>query len=79
MSSGEDYRVLMSTDDFCYGGYGRIGRDPVSAFTPGEKESTVRLYLPARTAVVLCPESLAAETSGADPASGGKTNNNPSI
>ncbi len=56
----------MSTDDFCYGGYGRIGRDPVSAFTPGEEGSTVRLYLPARTAVVLCPESLIAEEKASD-------------
>ena len=66
MSRGEDYRVLMSTDDFCYGGYGRIGRDPVSAFTPGEEGNMVRLYLPARTAVVLCPESLIAEENASD-------------
>ena len=66
VSRGEDYRVLMSTDDFCYGGYGRIGRDPVSAFTPGEEGNTVRLYLPARTAVVLCPESLIAEENASD-------------
>ena len=61
VSAGEDYRVLFSTDDYCYGGYGRIGRDPVSAFDPGGEGSAVRLYLPARTAAVLCPVSRIAE------------------
>ena len=55
VSRGTDYRVLFSSDDFCYNGYGRVARDPVSAWVPGMEGNNVRLYLPARTATVLCP------------------------
>ena len=55
VSAGRDHAVLMSTDDAKYGGYGMIGREPVSAYTPGLEGNHVRLYLPARTAVVLAP------------------------
>ena len=50
-----DHQVLFSSDDYCYGGYGRVARDPVSAYVPGMEGSHLRLYLPARTAIVLCP------------------------
>ena len=53
-----DYRVLFSSDDYCYCGYGRVARNTVSAYTPGMEGNHVRLYLPARTAIVLCPEDL---------------------
>lgn len=55
VSRGVDYRVLFSSDDYCYDGYGRVGREPVSAYVPGKEGNNVRLYLPARTAMVLCP------------------------
>ena len=55
VSRGVDYNVLFSTDDYCYGGYGRVAREPVSACVPGMEGNHVRLYLPARTATVLCP------------------------
>ena len=43
-----DYEVLLSTDDFCYGGHGRVPRlrYPTS-------ENRLRIYLPSRTAIVL--------------------------
>jgi 1,4-alpha-glucan branching enzyme len=53
-----DYHVLFSSDDYCYCGYGRVARNTVSAYTPGMEGNHVRLYLPARTAIVLCPEDL---------------------
>ncbi len=56
VSAGVDHHVLFSTDDERYCGYGRIGRYDYSAFLPGMEGNYVRLYLPSRTAVVLCPE-----------------------
>ena len=55
VSKGVDYRVLFSSDDYCHNGYGRVAREPVSAWVPGVEGNNVRLYLPARTATVLCP------------------------
>ena len=59
VSSGEDYCVLFSSDDYCYNGYGRVARESASAYTPGLEGNNLRLYLPARTAIVLCPVSKA--------------------
>ncbi|MBR4109478.1 MAG: alpha amylase C-terminal domain-containing protein [Oscillospiraceae bacterium] len=42
-----EYRVVMSTDDFCYGGQGRVYHQSYSA------EDSFQLYLPSRTATVL--------------------------
>ena len=50
---GTDYQVIMSSDDLCYGGFGRVDHGLHSAMTPGLIGSHVRLYLPPRTAVVL--------------------------
>ena len=50
---GEDYEVLFSSDDYRYGGYGRVARGSFSAFVPGMEGNHLRLYLPARTAIVL--------------------------
>ncbi len=58
VSRGVDYRPLFSTDDTRYGGFGRVGHDPVSAYVPGMEGNHVRLYLPARTAMVLAPTDL---------------------
>ena len=41
-------RVLFSSDDWCYGGYGRVARIDAPACN-----GTVQLYLPARTATVI--------------------------
>ena len=52
---GGDYRVVMTTDDWKYGGQGRIWHENHSAQIPGDKDAAVMLYLPARTATVLSP------------------------
>jgi len=48
MPAEGEYQVVMSTDDFCYGGQGRIYHQGYSTY-----EGNVRLYLPSRTALVL--------------------------
>ena len=47
-----DYELIMSTDDHCYGGQGLVYhmKYPVKKF---DGKYYVELYLPARTAVVL--------------------------
>ena len=55
VSREEDWQILFSSDDLEFGGFGRNAHDRVSACTPGVKGGCVRLYLPARTALVLCP------------------------
>ncbi len=47
-----EYEVVMSTDDFCYGGFGRIYHQSYATVTKSGQPG-VRLYLPPRTAVVL--------------------------
>jgi 1,4-alpha-glucan branching enzyme len=46
------HEVLFSSDDFCYGGYGRIAREHYDSH-----DYSISLYLPARTCVVLHPVS----------------------
>ncbi len=58
VSKAEDYQIIMSSDDACYNGYSRNAHSRVSAAVPGRKDPAVRLYLPARTAQVLCPVDL---------------------
>ena len=58
VGAGEDHYVLFTSDDARYGGYERISRNPISAFFPGKDGNYVRLYLPARTCMVLCPKSV---------------------
>ena len=47
-----EYDVVMSTDDFCYGGFGRIYHQSYVAATKAGRTG-VSLYLPPRTALVL--------------------------
>lgn len=51
-SAGE-YKVVMSTDDFCFGGQGRIYHQTYRAEKVEEGNPGFRIYLPSRTAVVL--------------------------
>ena len=53
VSREAEYEVLFSSDDYCYGGFGRVARD---SHTP--VQGKLKLYLPARTATVLCPKDL---------------------
>ena len=56
VSEGADYQVLFSSDDYRYNGFGRVARDPaVPCVTKEDGKHEVHLYLPARTATVLCP------------------------
>ncbi len=50
-----DYEVIFSSDDWCYGGDGRIAHSTCSAFFPGLAGNNVSLYLPPRTVSVLKP------------------------
>ena len=58
VSRAEDYEVLFTSDDCIYGGFGRIERGAHSAFVPGMEGNFVKLYMPPRTCIVLCPKSL---------------------
>ena len=57
VSRGEDHEILFASDDYRYGGFGRVWHDPVSAFAPGMEGNYLKLYLPARTCMVLKPKS----------------------
>lgn len=52
-----DYQLLLNTDDPAFAGQGRIQKHqvfhPTSALQNNEQIHTIRLYLPARTAVIL--------------------------
>ena len=52
MPEAGEYEVVMSTDDHCFGGHGRIYHQ---CYTTTEENgwTGIRLYLPSRTAVVL--------------------------
>ncbi len=47
------YKVIMSTDDFCYGGFGRIYHEVYQAKKQPDGTYGFQMYLPSRTAVVL--------------------------
>ena len=55
VSKGKDHKVLFTTDDWRYNGFGNIYHNTVSAYTPGMEGNNIRLYLPPRTAIVLAP------------------------
>ena len=46
------YKVILSTDDFCFGGHGRIWHQTYET-TLREEKPGIRLYLPSRTAVII--------------------------
>ena len=48
-----EYRVLLSSDDFCFGGQGRIYHQSYMAQTQPDGRTGFYIYLPSRTAVVL--------------------------
>ena len=47
-----EYTVIMSTDDFCFGGFGRVHHQSYSAVEQ-DGHPALQLYLPARTAIVI--------------------------
>ncbi len=48
-----DYQVLMSTDDYCYGGQGRIYHQDYTATVQPDGRVGFQIYLPSRTAIML--------------------------
>ena len=48
-----EYQVVLSTDDFCFGGHGRIHHLCYTTREEADGRLGLRLYLPSRTAVVL--------------------------
>ena len=61
VSVGRDHEVLFTTDDECYGGFGRIGHELRSAFIEGHTGPALELGLPPRTAMVLRPADVSAQ------------------
>ncbi|MBQ7455106.1 MAG: alpha amylase C-terminal domain-containing protein [Clostridia bacterium] len=55
VSHGCDHEVLFTSDDYRYNGFGRMAHTTLSAYAPGMEGNHVRLYLPARTCLVLRP------------------------
>ena len=47
------YEVVLSTDDFCFGGQGRVYHQAYETETRKDGTEGIRLYLPSRTALVL--------------------------
>ena len=47
------YQVVMSTDDYCYGGDGRIYHETYETTTLPDGTVGIRMYLPSRTAAVI--------------------------
>ena len=50
--AGGKYQVVMSTDDYCYGGDGRIWHECYTATKQSDGSYGFQVYLPSRTAVV---------------------------
>ncbi len=48
-----EYRIVMSSDDDCYGGHGRIAHQSYRASCDGDGRVGLRIYLPSRTCLVL--------------------------
>ena len=48
-----EYQVVMSTDDYCYGGHGRIAHQKYTATVHMDGRVGFKVYLPSRTAVML--------------------------
>ena len=47
------YRTILSTDDYCYGGHGRIAHETYAAKKTENDKIGFNIYLPARTALVM--------------------------
>lgn len=54
----KDYGITLSTDDYQFGGFGRIKTDMIYSGKSDNRGSYVEIYLPARTAVVMQPRYL---------------------
>ena len=48
-----NYAVVMSSDDYCYGGFGRVYHQTYAAEKREDGKYVIKLYLPSRTAIVI--------------------------
>ena len=48
-----EYLVILSTDDYCYGGHGRVFHQSYTASVQPDGRIGMQIYLPSRTAIVL--------------------------
>ncbi len=48
-----EYQVVLSSDDFCYGGHGRVFHQVYPAMRQPDGRTGLKIYLPCRTAIVL--------------------------
>ena len=48
-----EYKVILSSDDYCFGGQGRIWHQTYKAEKQEDGKIGFKIYLPSRTAVVL--------------------------
>jgi len=53
MAEAGEYRVIQSSDDYCYGGHGRIAHQSYTATLQPDGRTGFQIYLPCRTAMVL--------------------------
>ena len=53
MAEEGEYQVIQSTDDYCYGGHGRIAHQTYTATVQPDGRTGFQIYLPSRTAMVL--------------------------
>lgn len=57
-----DYKVILSTDEQRFDGHGRTESGtlyPIQAFAMYGREQSIQIYLPSRSAQVICPVGLA--------------------
>lgn len=47
------YQVIMSTDDFCYGGHGRVFHQRYDGKLAPDDRTGFQCYLPSRSAIIL--------------------------
>lgn len=53
MSKEGEYRLVLSSDDFCYGGFGRVAHQSYTATKQPDGRVGFQVYLPSRCALVL--------------------------
>ncbi|MBE6942282.1 MAG: 1,4-alpha-glucan-branching enzyme [Ruminococcaceae bacterium] len=58
MDEEGEYTVVMSTDDYCYGGHGRVAHQTYKSIKHADGRVGFRIYLPSRTAVMFYKKQI---------------------
>ena len=53
MAEEGDYQIVMSSDDYCYGGHGRVAHQTYHAAKQENGKIGFQIYLPTRTGIIL--------------------------